>query len=136
MKVVLDTNTLIRAVPSKSNYHCIISALQQGYYNLCVSTEILLEYEELLTRFYGRSITESVMGFIIHSPYTERINPAYLWHLIFADPDDNKFVDCALNCGADCIVTNDNHFNILRTIPYPPVNVIDIDAFKQMLNEK
>ena len=55
------------------------------------------------------------------------------WDLIFADPDDNKFVNCALNAGADCIVTNDKHFNILRKIDFPQIDVINIDAFKKTL---
>jgi predicted nucleic acid-binding protein len=59
--------------------------------------------------------------------------PFYKWDLIIADPDDNKFVDCALNAGADFIVTNDRHFNVLKEIDFPPVQVIDIDSFKKIL---
>jgi putative PIN family toxin of toxin-antitoxin system len=133
MKIVLDTNCLLRAVAPKSDHHCILSALRQGYYTLCVSTEILMEYEELLTKFYGSVIAESVLGFIVHSPYTKRINPYFLWSLIHFDPDDNKFVDCALNAGADYIVSNDRHFNVLKGIDFPPVKVIDSETFKKML---
>ncbi|MDR1951266.1 MAG: PIN domain-containing protein, partial [Bacteroidales bacterium] len=71
--------------------------------------------------------------FIINSPHTSQINPRYKWNLITVDTDDNKFVDCALNAGADYIVTNDRHFNVLKDIEFPKINVIDIDTFKNSL---
>ena len=49
------------------------------------------------------------------------------------DPDDNKFVDCALNAGADYIVTDDRHFNILKTFDFPQIKVINIETFKRIL---
>ena len=61
------------------------------------------------------------------------ITPHFQWNLISADPDDNKFVDCALNAGADYIVTNDRHFNVLKTLDFPPIKVIDIETFKRLL---
>ena len=46
-------------------------------------------------------------------------------------PGNSKYhyVDCALNAGADFIITNDKHFNILKDINFPKMNVIDIDTF-------
>jgi predicted nucleic acid-binding protein len=63
----------------------------------------------------------------------EKVIPFFKWNLIFTDPDDNKFVDCALNAGADCIVTNDKHFNILKGIGFPKMNIIDIETFKKII---
>ena len=45
------------------------------------------------------------------------------------DVDDNKFVDCAIAIGAECIVSNDAHFRILQAIPFPAVKVMDIASF-------
>ena len=53
-----------------------------------------------------------------------------------ADPDDNKFVDCALNAGADYLITNDHHFNILKSIDFPPVRVAGIDHFTEILHKR
>ncbi|MBO7587255.1 MAG: PIN domain-containing protein [Bacteroidales bacterium] len=47
--VVLDTNALIQALPTKSPYHRIWSDFLGGKYRLCVSNEILSEYEEILS---------------------------------------------------------------------------------------
>ena len=51
----------------------------------------------------------------------------------FADPDDNKFVDRALNACADYIVTNDKHFNVLKSIGFQPIKMINIETFISIL---
>ena len=133
MKIVLDTNCLLQAMASKSDYHCILTALQQRHYILCFSNDILLEYEEILMRFFPKRIVGNFMDFIHYSTNTLMVTPFYKWNLITADLDDNKFVDCALNAGADFIVTNDKHFNVLKTLDFPPIKVVDIDIFKEII---
>jgi len=104
-----------------------------GEFELCYTTEILQEYEEVLSRFYSMGIAEFTVGAILKSQNAIQITPHYKWNLISTDPDDNKFVDCALNAGADFIVTNDKHFNILKEIDFPKINIVDIDTFKEMI---
>jgi len=38
-----------------------------------------------------------------------------------------------ISANAKIIVTNDKHFNVLKKIDFPKVNVVDIDAFKDIL---
>ena len=61
------------------------------------------------------------------------INTYYDFNLIEADPDDNKFVDCAIAAGAELIVTEDRHFNVLKKFSFPKVFVIDLDSFIKVL---
>ena len=133
MKIVLDTNCLLVSLPQNSCYSTIWNSFRQGKYKLCYSTEILQEYEELLFRFYSPEIVLLTMELLLKLPNVIQTIPYYRWRLIFTDPDDNKFVDCALNAGADYIVTNDRHFNILKKIEFPPIKVIDIEMFKNIL---
>ncbi len=51
------------------------------------------------------------------------------FHLIETDKDDNKFVDCAIAANAKYIVTEDHHFNVLKKIEFPKLNVVNIDEF-------
>jgi predicted nucleic acid-binding protein len=53
--------------------------------------------------------------------------------LINADKTDNKFVDCAFACNADYIVTNDKHFNVLKSVEYPKINILSIEKFAEIL---
>ncbi len=56
------------------------------------------------------------------------------FHLLCdTDKDDDKFVDCAITAGADYIVTEDSHFNILKQIPFPRLNVLTLDEFNATL---
>jgi len=45
------------------------------------------------------------------------------------------FVDCAIVSGAECIVSNDSHFNVLASIPFPSVHVKCLDKFLSELTE-
>ena len=47
--------------------------------------------------------------------------------------DDNKFVDCAIASNAHYLATNDKHFNILKGIEFPKVQVINVNEFSQIL---
>ena len=134
MKIVLDTNCLLVSVAQKSSYHWLWQAFNAGRFTLCYTSEMLQEYEELLLRYYSQITIDVVMEMLMSFPNTARIIPHYKWDLISADPDDNKFVDCALNAGADCIVTNDKHFNVLKNIDFPKINVVDIDTFKKIIS--
>ena len=136
MKIVLDTNCLLPAIFSRSPYSWLWEAFCEGRFTLCCSTEILREYEELLSEFYSPDISESVIQTIINAANKEHVVHYFKWGLIFADPDDNKFVDCALNAGADCIVTNDKHFNVLKHLYFPSVRVVDIDTFKKIIESR
>jgi len=133
MRIVLDTNCLLVVLPVSSPYRCLWDAFRQGKFSLCYSTEMLQEYEELLLRFYPQEIAFFVVEMLLKSPNIIQNVSYFKWGFISADPDDNKFVDCALNAGADYIVTNDKHFNVLKNIDFPKINVINIDTFKSMV---
>ena len=133
MKIVLDTNCLLPAIFESSPYYWVWESFCEGKFTMCCSTDIFQEYEELLSNFYSPEISESVMQTIMNAANIEHVIPYYKWSLIFDDADDNKFADCALNAGADFIVTNDKHFNILKKIDFPKINVIGIDAFKKII---
>jgi len=133
MKIVVDTNCLLRILPQNSKYRCIWNAFLCGKYELCYTTEILQEYEEVLSRFYSATFAKFVIDVILNSLHSEQIIVYYKWLLILADPDDNKFVDCAISANASYIVTNDKHFKVLEEIDFPKVNILTIEEFKEKI---
>ena len=104
-----------------------------GHICLCVNTEILNEYEEILTEKTIFDIAHNVVESIARL-HTTVFQEVYIhFGLIEADPDDNKFVDCAVAADAEYIVTNDSHFSILKHTVWPRITVIAIKEFvKQM----
>jgi putative PIN family toxin of toxin-antitoxin system len=135
MKIVLDTNCLLPAVFPRSMYHWVWESFRRGDFILCYSNEIIEEYEELLSKLYPLEITENTIHLLLTSYNVEKVIPYYKWNLIASDPEDNKFADCALNGGADYLVTNDRHFNILAKMDFPKINIVNIDTFKNILDE-
>jgi len=134
MRVVIDTNLILRSVSSKSSLHWLYQAMFSGQFTLCVTTDILEEYSEIIEwGFRSHDVADAVLEALINSPFVEQVSVYFFWWLITVDPDDNKFVDCAIAAGADCIVTEDGHFNILSAIDFPKVKVIDLDTFKNLL---
>lgn len=128
-QIVLDTNCLVQMISLHSPYRPVWQAFRDGRYTLCVSNDILTEYNEILERVANAAVAHNIVNAIAHSPYTRMIDPQYRFGLIEQDPDDNKFVDCAIIAGADYIVSEDAHFRILADIPFPSVAVIRLDEF-------
>ncbi|MDR1762557.1 MAG: putative toxin-antitoxin system toxin component, PIN family [Dysgonamonadaceae bacterium] len=135
MKIVLDTNCLVVALPHKSPYYWLWEAFRNREIILCYTTDILFEYDEILSRFYPAKFVNDVINELLHSKNVKQTNNFFRWHLMNNDPDDHKFVDCALNADADYIVTNDRHFNILKTNPFPTSKVVDINSFRQIIGK-
>ena len=126
MRLVLDTNSLIQCISRRSRYHELWLSLIDGRNTLCVTTEILNEYAEILERLTTQKFASLAVEVIINNPHTLFIDTFFHFNLITEDPDDNKFVDCAIASGAKFIVSNDHHYDILKQISFPKVDVISI----------
>ena len=134
MRVVVDTNSLMVSIAKLSKSRWLFDAILTGHIELAVTTDILEEYEEVMGTFYGSSIlAKNVVETLINLPNVLKVSPYYFWFLIKEDPDDNKFVDCAVACGADYISTEDNHFNVLKTIPFPCIHTQTRHQFREVL---
>ena len=132
-RIVLDTNCLIAILSRKGNYFPVWQGLHQGKYILCVSNDILEEYEEILSQKTNTTIASNVIQVIVNSPYVEFVDTYFHFHLIEQDKDDNKFVDCAIAANARYIVSEDSHFKHLKNIPFPTVSVIRLSEFMNLL---
>ena len=104
-------------------------AFREGKYLLCVSNDILNEYCEIIEKVANAAVAHNIINAIIRSPYTLKFDPHFRFRLIEQDPDDNKFVDCAIIAGADYIVSEDAHFRILAVSPFPEILVIRLEEF-------
>lgn len=129
MTVVIDCNILVVCLTTRSPYHYIYRALISGKFDLLVSVEIILEYEEIIQRKYGIPTANAFISLLEELPNVHIVNPYYKWLLIDRDPDDNKYCDCAIAGKAMFIVTGDKHFNALKNISFPKLSTIDIDEF-------
>lgn len=135
-RIVLDTNCLLQSISRRGRYYRVWCAFLDGEYDLCVTTEILEEYEEIIGRYTSPLVGRLLIETILRANNTLRVDAHFHFGLIVADPDDNKFVDCAISANAEFIVTNDSHFDVLSAIPFPQVAVKSIDEFLADLQEE
>jgi putative PIN family toxin of toxin-antitoxin system len=133
MTVVIDCNVFVVCLTSRSPYHYIYQSLIAGKFTLVVSQDILLEYEEIIQQKYGVSTASAFISLLKELPNVIHVAPFYRWLLIDVDPDDNKYCDSAIIGKAMFIVTEDKHFNVLKTISFPKLTAITLDEFLQKL---
>jgi len=108
MKVVIDTNVFVSSFFG-GNPRKIIDLWKKGKISLCVSKNILDEYIEVLQRIGlgdGREVEELLSLFakgfnILFTTKTPKIKA------VRDDPDDDKFIECAVELKAEVIITGD-----------------------------
>ena len=124
MTICLDTNVLVQARARSHSFYPILDAWVSGQYRIAVSTAILFEYEEVITRLSGKAAWLKFARLIDLVDLTNsgvlRVTPAYKFHVITCDVDDNQFCDCAIAADADYIITEDHHFLPLVNSGYKP----------------
>lgn len=133
LHVVLDTNVLLVSISSKSMYHWLFQGIVTNKFNVSISNDILLEYEEVISDKFNTNVAKNVIRTLLLLPNVSLTEIYFKWHLIHADADDNKFVDCAISAGAQYIVTNDKDFNALFDLEFPKIRVVSIFDFKDMI---
>ena len=134
-RIVLDTNCLLVSISRYGEAYPVWRGFIDGRYTLCVSTEILEEYEEVIGRLTTSEIALNVIDAILKRKNVIRLDPYFHWNLITADPDDNKFVDCAFAANATFIVSDDTHFDVLSGVSFPKLQVLKLKEFLLALSE-
>jgi uncharacterized protein len=132
-KVVLDTNALLRCISSKSPNAIVLDNLRDGVFELIVTTEILFEYEEKIGQVFSPEVAELILGVFMLLPNVTKTDVHFHLNLISGDVDDNKFTDCGFAGNAHFIVTDDKHFNSIKSTEWPNLTVISLSNFKELL---
>ena len=108
MKVVLDTNVLVSGIFFTGPPHDILQAWTSGRFDLVVSPETLEEYRRVvheLARKFPATEVDSLLDFVTVNSLICAAPP--LPEPVCDDPDDDKFLACALAAQARFIVTGD-----------------------------
>lgn len=132
MTIILDTNCLLQIVPRFARHRWLFDLIKNGEIELAVTTEILAEYEEQLSDFYSPTLASGVLQQLDILDNVRHILIYFKWRLISADPDDNKFPDCAIAAAADYIVAYDRHFKVLSSDGFPPLTCVTLEELKEI----
>lgn len=136
MRVVIDTNGFLSAIPAGGKNKWLYHAFVHEEFIWVVSNEIISEYSELVDFKFDSVTMNFVINSILSSENHIRYEPSFKWQLVESDPDDNKFVDCALGANVDYLVTNDGDILNLLKIPdlFPPIPIVTFEQFRRILN--
>ena len=108
MRVVVDTNVLVSGIVFGGVPGRILDAWIEKRFELIVSPDIVDEYTrvgERLVQRYPKADLRPVLALIARS--AESISGVSIPVSVCEDPDDDKFLACALAAGADLIVSGD-----------------------------
>jgi putative PIN family toxin of toxin-antitoxin system len=110
MKVVLDTNVFISGIFFSGPPYQILKAWRDGRIQLVLSEEILEEYlrvsEVLSERFPNIQIGPFLELLTVEAEFVSAFD---LPKPVCADPDDDKFIECAIAGKAEAIISGDKH---------------------------
>jgi len=118
--VVLDTNVLVSGIFWGGNPEQILIAWKAGRFEMVASPGILWEYEATL-RDLGKGMPDKVEAWIrmIHT-HARLIMPRREVQ-ICRDPNDDKFLSCALEAEAACIVSGDRDLSDMGKVETIPI---------------
>ena len=131
MKVVLDTNVFVSGVFFSGPPYQILQAWRNEKIELVLSPEILDEYRrvgEILAEEYPAIDLVPMLEYVIHKAVVFSVPP--LPENVCEDPDDDKFLACALASRTYLIVSGDRH--LLKVSGYKNIVVLKPREFLDM----
>lgn len=128
MKVVLDTNVFISGVFFTGPPYRILEAWRDARIQVIVSPDILEEYQrvgETLASQFQEIDLQPILDFLTLN--AEVVSSERLAEPVCRDPDDDKFLACALTSGAKYVISGDK--DLLRASGYKGLVVVSPRKF-------
>ena len=136
MRIVLDTNVLITRLLSPTSYAVQIFTAWEAYaFEVVVSEHILGEYERALRYEHLRLDEERSKKLLTRfAKFATLVIPTETLHVVKEDPQDNKFVECAIAGEAGYIVSSDK--DLPRLKEYRGVQILSPAQFLELLQHE
>ncbi len=135
MKIVLDTNVFISGIFFGGPPSDILESWRQSKIRIVLTEQILEEYqrvgEELSAKYPSISIEPIIELFTIFGEFVETKGFS---ETICEDPDDNKFIECALASQSKLVISGDKH--LLKISGYKSIEVLKPREFIDNYFEK
>ncbi|KUO39937.1 MAG: hypothetical protein AVW05_03985 [Hadesarchaea archaeon DG-33] len=120
---MLDTNVFVSAVFFSGPPHQILKAWRDGKIQLVVSPEILEEYQrvgEIIAKQFPKVDLSPIIDLL--AVEAKLVLPPSLPEPVCADPDDDKFLACALASKTKFVISGDNH--LLNVSGYRGIKIV------------
>lgn len=115
IKVIVDTNVFVSSFFGGSPRK-IIDLWKSGQLTLCLTKPIVDEYVDVLKRLGLQNERELVelLGLFAQGFYVLFSAETPDLFVVKEDPDDNKFIECAVALKAVCVISGDKHITVIR----------------------
>jgi len=111
----------------------IIDLARDNKIDIFTSVDIDQEIFVKLTTKFGLDSTDAGSVMTDFSTFTKPIKISNRIHAVKDDPDDDKFIECALECGAEFILSGDKH--LLRLKTYKGIDIVNVATFLKIRQE-
>jgi len=133
LRIVIDTNIWISGLLWKGKAWQLLRLAEHGKIRLCIAYPMLLELEEVLSyeRFQNRlkvlqQTPEQLASYALSISTAYDVSRSGI-PIVYADPDDDIFLLCAVEAKAAYLVTGDRH--LLNMKSYCGIEIVTIDDF-------
>jgi len=113
IRVVLDTNVVFEGLTKRSGAcGLIIDAWQAGIITVCLSTSLILEYEDVFSRKLAAHRWPVVRRILkgLFAQHTKFVDIAFTWRPVSPDSGDDHVIDCTMNASAILVTSNVRDF--------------------------
>ena len=122
MKIVLDTNVFISGIFFSGPPSQILQAWKNKKLRIILSQDIIDEYHRVVESLSSKYPTIDIFQIIeLVTVHGQFVDTAELDITICEDPDDNKFIECAIAGDTKIIVSGDKH--LLKITGYQGIAV-------------
>lgn len=127
MKIVADTNVVISGLFFGGKPGEIIKAIVNSKIKACATTEIIDEYSEIVERMVLKKHGEINVNLLLPLINSFEIIRRKSNIKISRDPDDDKFIECAIDGKALYIVSVDE--DLLEIKKYGKIKIVTVKEF-------
>ena len=127
MRIVVDTNVIASAIYFEGKPYELLKLIMEERISAIASKDIVEEYEEILARLQQKfpKLSKSV-------PFHEIVGKLIIIYVssdnyVCRDPDDDKFISCAVDGKCVYIVSGDNDLLTLKN--YEVIEIITVAQF-------
>ena len=131
LRSVLDTNIWVASIRWRGRPYRIRKFAERRAFTSVLSLAILAEITRVLREYFGLSDEEAYEWHCHIGASSDIVTPTRFLNAVPDDPDDNKFVECAVEGRAKYIVSRDD--DLLRLNQYDTVQIVDDAEFLDVL---
>jgi len=134
IRAVPDTNVWVAGIRWRGNAYEVIRRGETRACALVCSNEILHELMRVLRQYFGFSDDQAYEWYVRINLHCDVIQVTIRLNAVENDPDDNKFVECAVAGNCDFIVSRDKH--LLDLGCYGKIEIVGVEQFLEILDRE